>query len=400
MNTLSPLNSIVENIEVPLLNLKAQYREIESEVMDVLRTVCADQRFILGDNVKALEERIALYSQCTYGVGVSSGTDALLVALMALDVASGDEVITTPYTFFATGGAVARSGARPLFCDINASTYNLSPDCVAKLIKDQCVLKNNKLVNKKTGGTVKVLLPVHLFGQMADMDSLMELAKEYNLKVIEDAAQAIGAEYYNRRRAGSIGDIGCFSFFPSKNLGAFGDAGMCITKDAALAERLKILRVHGAKPKYHHALVGGNFRLDEIQAAVLLIKFKHLDVWTKQRQRNACYYDQAFKSNKLLNHIAIPQAQSDYRHIYNQYIIRTTRRDELKKHLTNARIGTEIYYPIPLHLQDCFNYLGYQGGECPESERAAAETLAIPIYPELTEIQRNHVVKKISEFYH
>lgn len=399
MNALAIDQSTATGIEVPLLDLKAQYRSIEAEVMDALGKVCAGQKFILSDNVKTLQERIASYCQCAYGIGVSSGTDALLVALMALDVGPQDEVITTPYTFFATGGVIARLGARPLFCDIDPITYNLSPQCVAELIKDQCKFESGRLINKKTGRTVKTLLPVHLYGQVADMESLMELAKENNLTVVEDAAQAIGSEYRDGRRAGSMGDIGCFSFFPSKNLGAFGDGGMCTTKDAELAERLRVLRVHGAKPKYYHALIGGNFRLDEIQAAILLVKFKYLDGWTEQRQRNARYYDEAFKKDDVSRFISPPEALAGYRHIYNQYVIRVTRRDELKKHLANEKIGTEIYYPVPLHLQKCFEYLGYQPGDCPESERAARDTLAIPIYPELTEVQRKHVIQAISNFY-
>ena len=382
-----------------MLDLKAQYRDIEAEIRECLARVCAGQRFILGANVKMLEQQIASYCQCAHGIGVSSGTDALLAALMALEVGAGDEVITTPYTFFATAGVIARLGARPLFCDIDPVTYNLSPRCVADLIKEQCTLSRGSLIDRKTGGTVKAVIGVHLFGQLADMEPLMELARENNLRVVEDAAQAIGAEDDKGRRAGSIGAIGCFSFFPSKNLGAFGDAGMCTTNDPALAERLRILRVHGATPKYHHGLIGGNFRLDEIQAAVLLVKLKYLDEWTARRQQNARYYDQAFADHNLGDALLCPQASAGYRHIYNQYVIRTPRRDELRKHLGNAKIGTEIYYPIPLHLQKCFEYLGYRRGDCPQSERAAAETLAIPIYPELTEAQKSSVVSAIAEFY-
>ena len=262
---------------VPLLDLVAQYREIECGVMEAIRDICESQHFILGPRVKELEERISEYSQGRYGIGVSSGTDALLAALMALGVGTGDEVITTPFTFFATAGAVARLGARPLFCDIDPVTYNLSPVAVADLIATQCERSEGLLINRKTKGVVKVLMPVHLFGQMADMDPFMELAHRHRLKVVEDAAQAIGAEYIGGRRAGSIGDIGCLSFFPSKNLAAFGDGGMCVTSDRELAERLRILRVHGGSPKYQHSVIGGNFRLDELQAAVLLVKLKHLD---------------------------------------------------------------------------------------------------------------------------
>lgn len=385
--------------EVPLLDLKAQYTSIEQEVMDVLREVCASQKFILGAHVNELEQRVAEYSQCRFGIGVSSGTDALLVALMALDVGPGDEVITSPYTFFATGGAVARLCARPLFCDIDPTTYNLSPTAVENLIRDIGELRNGELYNRKTGGRIRVLLPVHLFGQVADMAPLLEIAKANNLKVVEDAAQAIGSEYSDGRRAGSMGDIGCFSFFPSKNLGAFGDGGLCATNDPALAERLKILRTHGAKPKYYHAVIGGNFRLDEIQAAILLVKFKYLDQWTAGRQKNAAFYDQAFERAGLSGPVSTPAVMPGYRHIYNQYVIRVQNRDGLKKHLTDARIGNEVYYPVPLHTQQCFAYLGYQESDCAESSKAAHETVAIPIYPELTDAQQQQVVDTIAAFY-
>jgi dTDP-4-amino-4,6-dideoxygalactose transaminase len=384
---------------VPLLDLKAQYGSIEAEVMEAVRETCADQRFILGPKVELLEQRIAGYSQCRFGVGVSSGTDALLVALMALGVGPGDEVITTPYTFFATGGTVARLGARPLFCDIDPDTYNLSLAKVAALIDQQCVMKDGRLVNQATGGTVKVIMPVHLFGQMVETQTLMDLAYAYKLRIVEDAAQAIGAELADGQRAGSIGDIGCFSFFPSKNLGAFGDGGMCTTNDPELAERLRVLRAHGGKPKYHHAVVGGNFRLDELQAAVLLVKLKRLDGWTDGRQRNADYYDDALSHPSLREYVKTPLRRPGYRHVYNQYVLRVERRDELRKHLTSQGIGTEIYYPVPLHMQKCFESLGYAAEDCPESMRAAAETLAIPIYPELTTAQMDRVVQVISEFY-
>jgi len=385
---------------VPLLDLKLQYQEIETEVMQAIREVCTSQAFILGARVEELEARVAEYSQCKYGVGVSSGTDALLVALMALEVGPGDEVITTPYTFFATGGAISRVGARPLFCDIDPATYNISPECVEEFIADQCETRQGQLVNKSTGGHVKVLLPVHLFGQMADMECLMELAGRYHLKVVEDAAQAIGSEDRDGRRAGSIGDIGCFSFFPSKNLGAFGDGGMCTTNDPVLAERLKVLRVHGGKPKYHHSVVGGNFRLDSLQAAILLVKLRHLDGWISCRQENARYYDRALREAGLGRKILTPQVLSGCRHIFNQYVLRVERRDELRTYLKNRNIGSEVYYPIPLHMQKCFASLGYQSHDCPESCRAATETLAIPIYPELTEPQKQHVVHTITEFFY
>ncbi|MBI3029548.1 MAG: DegT/DnrJ/EryC1/StrS family aminotransferase [Candidatus Rokubacteria bacterium] len=384
---------------VPLLDLQAQYGAIEPEIMEALREVCARQQFILGPRVTELEERIAEYSGCRYGVGVSSGTDALLAALMALEVGPGDGVITTAFSFFATAGTIARLGARPLFVDIDPKTYNLSPAGVEDLIGTQCEMRAGRLIDRNTGGVVKVLMPVHLFGQMAAMDALMELARRHGLRVVEDAAQAIGAEYPGRRRAGSIGDIGCFSFFPSKNLGAFGDAGMCVTNDPTLAERLKILRVHGSRPRYHHLVVGGNFRLDELQAAVLLVKLKYLDGWTRRRQENARYYHTAFQKAGVGDHISTPRAMEGCRHIFNQYVVRAERRDDLKDHLTRAEVGSEIYYPVPLHLQRCFAHFGYGSAHCPEALRAARETLAIPIYPELTADQQRHVVSTVVEFY-
>jgi dTDP-4-amino-4,6-dideoxygalactose transaminase len=397
--TKNSTNNQPQSLSVPLLDLKGQYQQIQSEVMEALGEVCADQQFILGPHVKELEERLADYSQCRHGVGVSSGTDALLVALMSLGIGPGDEVITTPYTFFATAGVVARLGARPLFCDIDPVTYNVSPGSVADRIGSQCEVRDGRLINRKTGGVVKVLMPVHLFGQTADMDPLIELARRNHLKVIEDAAQALGAEYRGGRRAGSIGDVGCFSFFPSKNLGAFGDAGMCVTNDPVLAERLTVLRVHGGRPKYHHAVIGGNFRLDELQAAILLVKLKYLDHWTLRRQENARYYNNNLENRSLDDYVSIPRVPEDCRHIFNQYVIRVKRRDELRKYLAAAGIDTEIYYPVPLHAQQCFSNLGYRGEEFPEACRAAAEAVAIPVYPELSYIQKQHVVNTIAAFY-
>lgn len=390
-------------MEVPLLDLKGQYRALEAEILPVIQKVCASQNFILGPYVKELEQRVAAYSQAAHAIGLSSGTDALLIALMALDVGHGDEVITTPYTFFATGGTVARVGARPIYVDIDPQTYNISPRAVQAFIEKQCELKGGKLIHRKTGGHIKAMIPVHLYGQVADMKPLMELARKYNLRVIEDAAQAIGSEFGEdldgKRRAGAIGDIGCFSFFPSKNLGAFGDAGLCTANDAELAEKLRVLRVHGGKPKYYHALIGGNFRIDELQAAVLTVKLGHLDKWTEGRQRNARFYDEAFARAGLAGKITLPVTARGYRHIYNQYVIRAPGRDKLKSFLGEAGIGTEIYYPVPLHLQKCFEYLGYQAGDCPESERAAQETVALPIYPELTTPQLQYVVDTIARFH-
>jgi len=386
-------------IIVPLLDLKAQFAQIRAEVLPVIERVCASQRFILGEEVLALEAEVAAYCGSSAGIGVSSGTDALLLAMMALGIGAGDELITSPFTFFATAGTIARLGARPVFCDIDPESFNLSPAAVQYFIDRQCVARAGQLINRSTGGAVKALMPVHLYGQSADMDPLMALAKEYRLKVIEDAAQAIGTEYKNGVRVGSIGDIGCFSFFPSKNLGAFGDAGLCTTNDAELAESMRVLRVHGGKPKYFHAVIGGNFRIDELQAAVLRVKLKYLDGWTQGRQRNAAVYDAAFADRQFADKLATPRAPADGRHIFNQYIVRVQNRDALKDFLAKRGIGTEIYYPVPLHLQKCFAYLNHRAGDFPEAERAAAESLALPIYPELEPAQLEHVIAAIREFY-
>jgi len=384
---------------VPLLDLKAQFAQIRAEVMPVIDQVCASQHFILGAHVHALEEELARYCSASAGIGVSSGTDALLLALMALEIGAGDEVITSPFTFFATAGTIARSGARPVFCDIDPLTFNLSPAAVQAFIDDHCQVKGERLIHRATGGRIKALMPVHLYGQAADMDPLMAIARQYGLKVIEDAAQAIGSEYKNAVRAGTIGDVGCFSFFPSKNLGAFGDAGLCTTNDAELAESMRVLRVHGGKPKYFHAVIGGNFRIDELQAAVLRVKLRYLDGWTEGRQHNAAYYDAAFANAGLGAKLRTPHAIAGYRHIFNQYVVRAQNRDALKQRLTEHSIGSEIYYPVPLHLQKCFAYLNYRAGDFPQSELAAEETLALPIYPELEQGQLAHVVATISEFY-
>ena len=386
-------------MQVSLLDLKPQYQSLEQEILEAIRKVCASQGFILGPQVKQLEAAVAEYCQCRFGIGVSSGTDALLVALMALDIGTGHEVVTSAYTFFATGGTIARAGARPVFCDIDPLTFNLSPAKVREFIETKCERRGDDLVNRATGGVVKALMPVQLYGQVTDMDAFMDIAREQRLRVIEDAAQAIGAADAAGKRACSFGDIGCLSFFPTKNLGAFGDAGMVVTNDAALAERLDILRVHGGRPKYYHALIGGNFRLDEIQAAVLNIKLRHLDAWSEARQRNAAFYDSAFKQADLGKAVETPVANAGVRHIYNQYVIRARDRDKLRQHLMAAGVGTEIYYPVPLHLQQCFAYLGYKQGDLPESERAAHESLALPIYPELKPEQLRYVVDAVAGFY-
>jgi dTDP-4-amino-4,6-dideoxygalactose transaminase len=384
---------------VPLLDLKAQFAQIRAEVMPVIDKVCAGQHFILGEHVRALEEELARYCAASFGIGVSSGTDALLLALMALGIGAGDEVITSPFTFFATAGTIVRAGARPVFCDIDPVTFNLSPAAVRTFIEDHCAAEGGRLINRATGGRIRAMMPVHLYGQCADMDPLMALSRQHGLKVIEDAAQAIGSEYRNGTRAGTIGDIGCFSFFPSKNLGAFGDAGLCTTNDEELAESMRVLRVHGGKPKYYHAVIGGNFRLDELQAAVLRVKLKYLDGWTQGRQRNAAYYDAALGNAALGTNLRTPVATAGCRHIFNQYVVRAQRRDALKQRLTERGIGSEIYYPVPLHLQKCFAGLGYRPGDFPQSELAARETLALPIYPELEQAQMAHVVATIAGFY-
>jgi dTDP-4-amino-4,6-dideoxygalactose transaminase len=365
-------------MNVPLLDLKAQYKAIKPEIDAAIAEVMESQHFILGPKVEQLEKAVAAYSKCSHAVGVSSGSDALLACLMAEDIGTGDEVITTPYSFFATAGAISRLGATPVFVDIDPATYNLD------------VSQVSSKVTPKT----RAIIPVHLYGQIADMDAVMAIAQEHDLVVIEDAAQAIGAEYKGRR-AGSIGHYGCFSFFPSKNLGGAGDGGMIVTNDARRGEKVRCLRGHGAKPKYYHKLVGGNFRLDALQAAVVSAKLAHLDDWTAARQRNAKKYDQLLSGANLP--IGLPTVFTD-RHIFNQYVIRVTNRDELQSYLNQKGVGTEVYYPVPLHLQDCFAYLASKAGAFPESERAAKQTLALPIYPELTDSQVRFVAECIREF--
>lgn len=375
---------------VPLLDLKAHHEPLQQEIMMALEQIFKSQAFILGSEVGRLEERIAAYCQSQYGVGVTSGTDALLIALMALGIGPGDEVITTPYSFFATAGVIVRLGAKPVFVDIDLTTYNIDP------------AKISQVVTTKT----KAIIPVHLYGQCADMGPIMKVAKEYKLSIIEDAAQAIGSEYQDGRRTCSMGTIGCLSFFPSKNLGCLGDGGMAVTSDPELAERMRILRVHGSKPKYYHKLIGGNFRLDTIQAAVLNIKLNYLDEWTRKRQENAIRYGELFKRSGLVDRGNVRLPAPVYResgvrhyHIYNQFVLRVDRRDALVAFLKQKEIGVEIYYPVPFHLQECFEYLGYREGDFPESERAAKETIALPIYPELTREQQAEVVDAVTAFY-
>lgn len=371
------------NITVPLLDLKAQYDTIRTEIEPVIKEVVESQYFILGPKVKELEEKIAAYSDTKYGIGVSSGTDALLIALMAVDISEGDEVITTPYSFFATAGVIARLGAKPVFVDIEPDYFNIDPTKIETAITDK----------------TKAIIPVHLYGQMANMNPIIDIAKKHNLCVIEDAAQAIGSKYKDGRKAGSIGNMGCFSFFPSKNLGGFGDAGMVVTNDSKLAEKLIQLRVHGSAPKYYHKIIGGNFRIDALQAAVLSIKLDYLDQWTNKRQQNAETYNTLFMNSNLSTNVILPKINKDYHHIFNQYILRIPKRDVLLDFLHSNNIGCEIYYPLSLSGQECFSYLGHQVGDFPEAEKASNETIAIPIYPELTLEQQEYVVKKIVEFY-
>ena len=375
---------------VPLLDLKAHHEPLHHEIMAAMEQTFRSQAFILGPEVGKLEEQVAAYCQAKCGIGVTSGTDALLIALMALGMGPGDDVITTPYSFFATAGAVVRLGAKPVLVDIDPRTFNLDPNRIEKAVTQR----------------TKAIIPVHLYGQSADMGPIMDLAQRRKMAVIEDAAQAIGTEYTDGRRVGSIGTIGCFSFFPSKNLGCLGDGGMAVTNDPDLAERMRVLRVHGSKPKYHHKLIGGNFRLDTIQAAVLNVKLKYLDQWTRRRQENADRYETLFQQSGLVQKGRVRLPEAVYRgsgakhyHIYNQFVLRVERRNDLMAHLKQKGIGAEVYYPVPFHLQECFRYLGYREGDFPESERAANETVAIPIYPELTPAQQAEVVEAVATFY-
>lgn len=368
-------------MNVPLLDLQAQYLTIKGEIDAAIAGVLASQHFILGPVVEQCEKAVASYSGCAHGIGVSSGSDALLACLMAEEIGKGDEIITTPYTFFATAGAIARVGATPVFVDIDPTTYNM----------------NSALIAQKVTSKTRAIIPVHLYGQMVDMDPVMDVARAHRLVVIEDAAQAIGAEYKGRR-AGSIGDYGCLSFFPSKNLGAAGDGGLIVTNDPQRADRLRIVRGHGARPKYHHLMIGGNFRLDAIQAAVVSAKLPHLDAWTRARQRHAQRYDELFHQAGLAGSapaaLQLPVVATD-RHIFNQYVIRVESRDALQLSLKACGVGSEVYYPIPMHLQRCFAYLGHSVGDFLESERAARETLALPIHPELSEAQAQYVVESV-----
>jgi dTDP-4-amino-4,6-dideoxygalactose transaminase len=366
---------------IPLLDLKAQYAPIRGEILEAVTRVCDSQRFIMGPEVDALEAELSAMLGVRYAVAVSSGTDALLLALMALGITRGDEVITPTYSFFATAGEIARVGATPVFVDIERETYNLAADRIFAAITPR----------------TKAILPVHLFGLAADMDPIIEVASRSGIAIVEDAAQAIGATYKGRP-TGGIGTCGCFSFYPSKNLGAFGDAGLLTTNDEALAHRARLLREHGMEPKYYHALIGGNFRMDALQAAVLRVKARHLAGWTGARRENARRYQELFRDAGLREHVTVPVEPHDRLHIFNQFVVRSANRDELMAHLKTRGIGTEIYYPVPLHLQPCFGYLGHCRGDFPVAERASAESLALPIYGELTLPQQRAVVDAISEF--
>ncbi len=370
-----------QNIKVPLLDIPLSYKEVLADVEKNINAVIESGYFILGPVVEELEQKLVTYCEAKYAVGVSSGTDALLISLMAAGIKEDDEVITTPFTFFATAGSISRLGAKPVFVDIEPDTFNID----TKQIEEN--------ITRKT----RAILPVHLYGQCVDMDPVLDLAQKYNLVVIEDAAQAIGSEYKGRR-AGSMGDYGCFSFFPTKNLGGFGDGGMVTMNSEELYEQVKILRVHGSHPKYYHKMIGGNFRLDAIQAAVVLAKLKYLDKWTEKRRANAQTYNRLFKEMGMTDSLTLPSEVIPH-HVYNQYVIRVKdKRDELRSFLGENNISTEIYYPLPLHLQDCYLSLGYKKGNLPESEKAADETIALPIFPELTTDQLEYVVATITHF--
>jgi len=364
-------------MKVPFLDLRREYAFIKEEIDQAIFGVLNHTQFILGPEVKSLEEGIARYCQTKYAIGVASGTDALLLSLRAFGVEPGDEVITSTFSFFSSAGVIANLKAKPVFVDIDPFTYNIDP------------LQIEKKITPKT----KAIMPIHLFGQCADMDPILEVAKKYNLKVVEDAAQSIGAKYKGRK-AGSMGDTGCFSFYPTKNLGGAGDGGMVVTNDPDLAEKIRLLRVHGSKSKYFHSTVGYNSRLDTLQAAVLKVKLKYLDSWHEKRRENAAYYDCAFKEMDLIP----PKAEDFNYHIYNQYTIAVKDRDKLKEYLAQNQIGHDTYYPLPLHLQRCFEELGYKKGDLPNSEKKAQEVISLPIYPELTEEEQEYVIERIKEF--
>lgn len=369
-------------MKVPLIDLSGQHKFLRPDLLDAVARVIDSQQFVLGSEVASLEEELAQYSTTSFAIGCASGSDALVLALIALDIKAGDEVITTPFTFFATGSAIARVGARPKFVDIDARTYNLDAAQVEAAITP----------------LTRAILPVHIYGQCADMAALMAIAQKHKLAIIEDAAQAIGAQDRGRR-AGSMGQLGCFSFYPTKNLGAAGDGGMVVTNDAALAARVRKLRVHGGVTEYQHDELGLNSRLDAMQAAILRVKLKHLDEWSEARRIKAALYDELLLAADLKYEVVSPFVRPEAQHIFHQYVIRVPRhRDQVMKHLSQHEIGNKVYYPIPLHLQHCFAYLGYQQGDFPLAESAALETVALPCFPELTDAQQHQVVNVLSQF--
>ncbi len=365
-------------MQIPILDLKVQYDTCRDEVVRAITGVCESQTFALGPAVAQFEQKIAAYCGCKHAIGVSSGTDALLVSLMALEIAPGDEVITTPFSFFATAGSIARLGAKPVFVDVDPDSFNIDPDQIEQRITEK----------------TKAIIPVHVFGQMAQMKPITEIARRHNLAVIEDAAQAIGASQ-NATKAGNLGDYGCFSFYPSKNLSAFGDGGLVVTNSDALADKIKILRNHGQNPPYFYRIIGGNFRLDSIQAAVLAVKLNYLDQWNQKRRRHAGLYDKIFAGSPLKP----PKVEPNNLSIYHQYTVTAPDRDQLQKFLTENEIGSAIFYPKPLHLQECFADLDYREGDLPVAEELCTEVLSLPIYPELTAEQVEYVGKTALEFY-
>ena len=369
------------SLKVPLLDLHAQYSPLRDEILAAIARVCDSQRFIMGPEIVAFEEEMARMLGVRHAISVSSGTDSLLLALMALDIKAGDEVVTSTYSFFATAGSIVRLGAKPVLVDIDEATFNLDPEKLSAVLTPR----------------TKAVLPVHLFGLSADMDPILDIAARAYIPVVEDAAQAIGASYKSRL-LGGLGAVGCFSFFPSKNLGAFGDAGLLTTNDDGLAKQARLLRTHGMEPRYYHHVVGANFRMDALQAAVLRVKAPHLAEWTARRRANAARYRILFRDAGLLDRVTLPGEPPDRWHIFNQFVIRTADRDGLKAHLDERGIGTEIYYPVPFHLQPCFANLGYRRGDFPRAERAAAESLALPIYGELTGAQQEIVVGAIGDY--
>jgi dTDP-4-amino-4,6-dideoxygalactose transaminase len=394
-------------MRVPLLDLREQYRTLAEPIQAALDAVLKSQRFILGPQVEAFEKAIRTYCDAPYAIGVSSGTDALLAILMALGIGRGDAVVTPPYTFFATAGCIARTGAKPLFVDIDPETYNISPSAIQEYIEKNCQTDSNGELKARSGEKVRAIIPVHLFGLCCEMDAIHQISERYQLDVIEDAAQAIGAEYPfagRTTKAGTMGEVGFFSFYPSKNLGAAGDAGMIICRDTELAKKLRILRDHGMDPRYFHRVIGGNFRLDEIQAAILAVKLPHLESWSAARRDAADFYRAEFERTGLVKKVVLPAEPYRNRgltnhHIYHQYVIRTPRRDALREHLAKREIDTAIYYPLGLHEQKAFSYLGYKKGDFPETERATRETLALPIYPEITREAQRYLVNAIVEFF-